>query len=95
MGILGPLGGLLGGQGKDPSVTKEILGLSSKLNDAIAAGTKLSPKSREMLTQAIQRGQEGAQRQRPMGPFVGDMTNYITPEMAQDVLRELNIPSRR
>lgn len=88
----GGISQLLQGLLKDPQMMKELGSLGSKLGSTIEAGNKLSPGTRQMLQQATQ----GQQRpKRDISPFVGDMLQYITPEMAKSTLNELGIPSSR
>lgn len=80
---------------KDPQVLKELSQLGSSVSGALSAHNKLSPQARNMLQQAISNGVKGAEKKREMNPFIGDMTKFITPDVAATVLANIGIPNRR
>lgn len=87
---------------QDPQALKEISGLGSKMAGLMAADGKLSPNTRKMMAQVMQ----GGGRRRPGNtmpgdagtPYAGvtaDMMQFITPDMARDVLGNVGIPTGR
>ena len=80
---------------QDPQVLKEVSNMGSKLAGMTQAQQQISPRTKEMLGQAISKAQELTAAKRPQTPFIGDMAGFFTPEMASNVLRELGIPGAR
>lgn len=86
----------------DPQALKEISGLGSKMAGLMAADGKMSPNTRKMMAQVM--GGGGKRRPGPTmpgdaaTPYAGvtaDMMQFITPEMAKDVLGGVGIPTGR
>lgn len=85
----------------DPQMLKEVSGLGSKMAGLMAADGKMSPNTRKMMASVM----GGGGRKRPRGmmpegetPYAGvtqDMLQFITPEMAKDVLGGVGIPTNR
>src|SRR2546426_10029085 len=70
-GLMGILGSLL----KDPQVMKEISGLGSKFASFHDASNKLSPGTRNMISQAIQQAHQQERPQQQWNPYLGDMSS--------------------
>jgi len=90
---------------KDPAVMKELSNLGSKYAGLMAADGKMSPNTRAMLGQIMQGGgkrgpgggaglaeeTEGINRM----ALASGMTQFLTPEMASQMLRGVGIPADR
>lgn len=98
-GLLQAIRGIL----KDPAVMKEISGLGSKYAGLMAAEGKMSPNTRSMLAQVMGggKGQAGAgSRALAEGgidrmALAEGMTQFLTPEMASQMLMGAGIPTGR
>lgn len=91
----GGVGDLIKQLMQDPQLMKEISGLGSKLGALGDAQNKLSPQTRSMLAQVIGQSGQRSATARPIHPFAGDITSYITPDVAARVLQEVGIPTNR
>ena len=90
---------------KDPAVMKELSNLGSKYAGLMAADGKMSPNTRTMLGQIMQGGgkrgpggdaglageTEGINRM----ALASGMTQFLTPEMASQMLMGVGIPADR
>lgn len=83
---------------KDPEVVKALGGFATSIGGTMAAGAKIPDHAKEMMQQLMQQGQQHFQP-RPQGdtlnPYGGDMSQFITPEMARGVLDGMGIPYGR
>lgn len=90
-GIMEMLGGLL----KDPQVLQSLGNTASQIARTQIAADKIPPHAKEMLKKAISGGIQQQQDISRLNPYGGDMTRFITPDMARMVLDANGIPYGR
>lgn len=87
--------GLLQGLFQDPDSAKALSDTVGKLATTASAAQKIPPHVLQMLRTNITDASARKQFDDEMNPYLGDITRFLTPQMAASVLGDLGIPLGR
>lgn len=87
--------GMLNGLFNDPESAKAISDTFGKFAVSMSSAKKIPPHAQAFIKRSIDENLAQRAGARMDDPYLGDITRFLTPEIASSVLGDLGIPTRR
>lgn len=90
-GLIESLGALM----KNPEVAKAVFDTAGQFAKGMQKAQAIPPEGQQMIQAAVQQHQQAQAQNDQMNPYMGDISRFFTPQMAQQVLDGMGIPYGR